>query len=367
MVDDHLAVMEAFEAAHPGITIDITGMSNEMLHQNLQISAINDTLPHFWFQWGGELGGRYARYVVVRDLTDFAADNNWDQKFSAASLQLSTLYGQLAGWPQSLLALGVYYHRDIFADLGLSAPTTMDEFHHVVETIAAAGITPFATKSVPGWHIMRIQEAFLEYYAGPEQHDQLQVLEIPWEGNAAVINAFGTFQRYALSGFFPEGFLGMEYGDLRILFYPGHAAMMLEGSWFDNGIINDGQDLSRFGTFPFPSGRISAFVDFFQISDSVTDAEFNAIVAYLEFFYANHQPTPSALQAAEIPPQFVNSREIIASASRLGTFTITDQALPPIVLDALFAVQDYLAMEQMTPEEAASHMQRAIERHLAER
>jgi len=371
-------VIASFEAQNPGITVSWSGHSNETLHQNLQISAVNDTLPSLWFQWGGALGGRYVQYGVTRDLTQFAAENNWDQKFTAASLDLMTLHGQLSAWPRSVNALVVYYRIDIFEELGLSVPTTMAEFHNVVETIHAAGIIPINTASVPGWHIMRLWEQFLEYYAGAAQHDQLQIFATPWEGNQAVIDSFTTFQRYADSGFFPDGFISMEHADLVMLLYPGLAAMQIEGQWWDNQILMDEQDLSLYGFFALPNGgtnRVSAFGEGFFFNDNLSDAEFQAAIALLEYFFQQSNvdahpgmygmPIPQIGREDGVPADQVNVPRIFEVASANGAFTISDQALPPIVVDALFNVLDYLALGTMTPEDAASFMQRAIERHEA--
>ena len=213
-------LIASFQTSYPHVTIDVFGHSNETLHQNLQISAMNDTLPSIWFQWGGVLGGRYVQYGVTRHLTDFARENN-------------------------------------------TVPTNIEEFHDIVETIHAAGIIPINTASVPGWHIMRFWEQMLEHYAGAAMHDQLQIFNVDWEGNQAVIDSFAALQRYARSGFFPEGFISMEAADLPLLIYPGLAAMQIEGPWFDRNLLLDEQDMSNFGVFALPNGgtnRVSAVV-----------------------------------------------------------------------------------------------------------
>lgn len=371
-------IIASFQEMHPGFSMDVSGHSNETLHQNLQISAMNDTLPSMWFQWGGALGGRYVLYGVSRDLTDFARENNWAQKFTAASLDLMTLHGELAFYPRSMNALVVYYRRDIFEELGLSVPTTMDEFHEVVETIHAAGITPINTASIPGWHIMRIWEQFLEHYAGAELHDQLQVFEAEWEGNQAVIDSFATLQRYAESGFFPDGFISMEAADLVMLLYPGFAAMQIEGPWMDRNIVHDDQDIELYGYFALPNGgtnRVSAFGEGFMFNENLTDAELEIAVAFLDHFFEQRfvdafptmypAPIPQIGREDGIPAEFLNVPSILQTASANGTFTINDQALPPIVVDALFNAMDYVTLGQMSPEDAAAYMQRAIERHQA--
>ena len=380
MITSHIegidSMIESFQTDNPGVIIEVVGHSNESLQHDLQLSAANDTLPSMWFQWGGAFGGRYVDYGVVKDLTHFAAANNWDQLFSPAALQLTTLHDQLAGIPLSLNILSVYYRRDIFEKLGLTPPTTMSEFHQVTETIAEAGIAPLNVASVPGWHIMRLLEGFIEYYAGPVLHDQLAALDVPWEGNAAIIDAFTTFERYAQSGFFQEGFITAHADDLSKVLYPGHAAMQIEGQWFDGMIAADGRDLSLYGTFPFPVGgtnRMSGFVEIIQFNDDLSDEELEAAVAFVLYYLEPHNvaafpgnynlPLPIIGREHEMPQEFTNVSKIMSSAANNGTFTITDQALPPIVTDALFRVQDYLAFGSMTPKDAAAFMQEAIESH----
>ena len=368
-------IIASFEADHPGITITPTLLSVDSLRQNLRISASSDTLPTFWFNWGGELADFYVRNGLTYDLSDFAAANNWDHQFDAAAMELATLSGQLAGYPIAMNGLGVYYNRQIFADLGLEAPTTMDEFHEVVSTIAEAGITPISTAGTHGWHAMRFLEQLISHYAGPEQHYQLNTLAIDWEDNDAVISAFRTFGEYADNGYMPEGFVSMGPEDLTILFFSGQAAMQIEGQWFDGVILGNDQDMDDFGVFPFPSGegnnRISGFVEMFQFNANLSQAEVEATVAFLDYYFAAHNveafpgdyslPVPQYGRADEVPAELVNVIPIMTYMSENGAFTITDQALPTEVLDAFFNAQDSVALGTMTPEEAAASIQRAIE------
>jgi len=368
-------IIASFEADNPGITITPSLLSVDSLRQNLRISASSDTLPSFWFNWGGELADFYVRNGLTYDLSDFAAANNWEHQFDDAALELATLSGQLAGYPIAMNGLAVYYNRGIFDDLGLEVPTTMDEFHEVASAIHAAGIIPISTAGTHGWHAMRFLEQLISYYAGAEQHYQLNTLAIDWEDNEAVISAFRTFGEYAANGYMPEGFVSMEPGDLTILLFSGQAAMQIEGQWFDGVILNNDQSMDDWGVFPFPSGvgnnRISGFVEMFQLNANLSQAELEATVAFLDYYFEAHNveafpsdyslPVPQYGRADEVPAELVNVIPIMNYMSNNGAFTITDQALPTEVLDAFFMAQDSVALGTMTPEEAASSIQRAIE------
>lgn len=368
-------IISSFESQNPGITIEPSLLSVDSLRQNLRISASSNTLPSFWFNWGGELADFYVRNGLTYDLSDFAAANNWSHQFDAAALELATLSGQLAGYPIAMNGLAVYYNRQIFADLGLEVPTTMAEFHAVVSAIHEAGIIPISTAGTHGWHAMRFLEQLLSYYAGSEQHYQLNTLAIDWEDNEAVISAFRTFGEYAANGYMPEGFVSMEPGDLTILLFSGQAAMQIEGQWFDGVILSNDQNMDDWGVFPFPSGtgnnRISGFVEMFQFNGNLSQAEVEATVAFLDYYFAAHNveafpsdyslPVPQYGRADEVPTELVNVIPIMNYMSNNGAFTITDQALPTEVLDAFFMAQDSVALGTMTPVEAASFIQRAIE------
>lgn len=368
-------IIASFESQNPGITVEPSLLSVDALRQNLRVSASSNTLPSFWFNWGGELADFYVRNGLTYDLSDFAAANNWGQQFDAAALELATLSGQLAGYPIAMNGLAVYYNRQIFNDLGLEVPTTMDEFHAVSSALHAAGITPISTAGTHGWHAMRFLEQLISYYAGPEQHYQLSTLAIDWEGNEAIISAFRTFGEYAANGYMPEGFVSMSPEDLTILLFTNQAAMQIEGQWFDGVILQNDQNMDDWGVFPFPSGagnnRISGFVEMFQFNANLTPAEVEATVAFLDYYFAAHNveafpsdfslPVPQYGRADEVPAELVNVIPIMNYMSNNGAFTITDQALPTEVLDAFFMAQDSVALGVMTPEEAASHIQRAIE------
>jgi raffinose/stachyose/melibiose transport system substrate-binding protein len=172
----------------------------------------------------------------------------------------------------------------------------------------------------------------------------------------------------------------MSHEELPMIFYPGFAAMQMEGNWMDRNILRDEQDLSLYGTFPFPNGgtnRMSSTLELYQFNDNLTDAELNAAVKLLNYFFEQHNvdaspsmfglPIPQIGREDSVPPERVNIPDIMSAAAANGTFSISDQALPPVVVTELFNVLDYLALGTMTPEEAASAMQRAIERFEQER
>lgn len=369
------AITESFNAANPDVHVTVSYYDTDGIKDALKVGASAGNLPNMWFNWGGSLGGFYAENGLTYDLTKYAEENGWADKFSAGALNLCKLGGQLSGYPTSFNALGVYYRKDLFEKYGLQVPTTFDEFEQVCATLKENGITPIATAGLNGWHVMRVLELFIEHYAGSAMHDQLNNFEISWD-NEKVVQALTKYKEFCDKGYFPEGFVTTDPNDTKLPFYAGTAAMEVEGQWFDGNITQDEQDMSLYGTFPFPSGesnRLSAFAEMVQFNAKCTDKELEGSMRYTEFYnskenattYAKFFNLPLPVIGASMPEGQPNVETIINDSNTNGTFTITDQAFPTEIADILFAAQDAIATGGMTPEEGAKSIQAAIEKYQA--
>ena len=168
------AAVAKFNEANPDIVVTPSYYDTDGIKDACKVAASSDTLPSMWFNWGGSLGQFYVDNGKTYDLTAFAEANGWADFYSAGATGLCTLGGQLAGLPTSYNVLGVYYNKQIFADLGLEVPTTFEEFEALLPTIKEAGIFPMETGGLYGWHTMRWLELIIEHYAGQELHDELQ-------------------------------------------------------------------------------------------------------------------------------------------------------------------------------------------------
>lgn len=367
-------IVEEFNSQNEDIEITVSYYDTDGMKDACKVAASSDTLPSMWFNWGGSLGGFYAENGLTYDLTDYAAENDWSNKFSAGALNLCTLSDQLAGYPTSYNVLDVYYRQDIFEQNGIAVPATFEEFESACVVLKEKGITPISTAGLNGWHVMRFVELLIEHYAGAELHDKLNTFEESWT-NEAVVKAFEKYQEFCEKGYFPEGFITADPNDTRMATVSGTAAMDIQGQWYDGQILQDGADISQFSTFAFPSGgtdRLSAFAEMVQFNKNLSDEELAAGMKFLDFYYsdenvaqyAEYYNLPLPKTGAAMPEGQPNVEMMLETSNENGTFTITDQALPTEVADVLFSAQDALANGQMTPEEAAQSIQDAIEAYL---
>lgn len=94
------------------------------------------------------------------------------------------------------------------------------------------------------------------------------------------------------------------------------------------------------------------FMDYYYSDDSVDQ-------------YGEYYNLPLPKQGKKAPADQVNVDGMLETSNTNGTFTITDQAFPTEVADVLFNAQDAVANGEMTAEEAAANIQKAIEEYQA--
>lgn len=368
-------IVEAFNEANEDVKVTASFYDTDGIKDACKVAASSDSLPDMWFNWGGSLGQFYVDNGKTYDLTDYAEQNGWNDKFSAGALNLCTLSGQLCGYPTSYNVLGVYYNKTIFEECGIEVPTTFEEFEDACATLKETGYVPMAAAGLNGWHVMRWVELLVEHYAGAELHDKMNSFEESWD-NEAVVQALNKYKEWVDAGYFPDGFLTADPNDTIMSFGSGECAMDIQGQWYDGQLLQNELDLTNYGYFPFPSGednRMSAFAEMTQFNKNLTDEELEACIRFTDFYYSDENVAeygeyynlPLPKDGAKAPEDQINVDSMIETSNTNGTFTITDQAFPTEVADVLFNAQDAIANGQMTAEDAAANIQAAIEEYLA--
>ena len=369
------AAIEQFHAKNPDVKVTASYYDTDGMKDACKVAASSQTLPNMWFNWGGALGSFYTDNGLTYDMTEYAANNGWNDKFLESALGLCNFNGELAGYPTSFNVLGTYYRKDMFAEHNLEVPTTFEEFEALCATLKEAGITPVSTAGLYGWHVMRVVELFVEHYAGEEMHNKLGSFEESWDCEP-VIQALTKYKEFCDKGYFPDGFVTADPNDTRMAVFSGAAAMDVQGQWYDGQIIQDEQDIDNYDVFALPTGgtnRFSSFAEMVQFSAANTDKEIEACVRFMDFYqseemvsqYAEFYNLPLPVQGAEMPEGQPNVAKLMEMSATNGTFTITDQAFPPEVADVLFKVQDDIAGGTTTPEEGAKAIQAGIEAYKA--
>ncbi|WP_165452761.1 ABC transporter substrate-binding protein [Paenibacillus thalictri] len=366
---------EDFKKLNPNIEVKITSHATDPHKEALKVAAASGTLPDGWFNWGGSLGSYFPENGFSLDLTEYAKQNNWSQKYVKSAMDLATFKNQLSGVPFHIYGMGVFYRKDVFEKLGLKPPATFQEFEDLMAKLKAGGITPISSGGKGGWMPMRFMEGVIEHFAGPDLHDKLGKMEASWN-DPAVVKAYQKWKEWSDKGYFPKGFLTLEPSEAKIALYKGTAAMMLEGPWFDGNVIADQQNPESFGYFSLPTdqnpNRVSSFVEMFQINKKSPKEKQEAAIKFAEYITSIDNVkkngevlgAPMATIDAPLSDKLIHVPQIVEGLKK-GVYLVTDQALPQEIVQKFFQAQDSIVTGEMTPEAAAKFMQDEVVKYQA--
>jgi raffinose/stachyose/melibiose transport system substrate-binding protein len=171
--------------------------------------------------------------------------------------QYATFPGRTSVLPFSVAAESVIYNTTLFAEHGVSVPTTWNEFVAACRTFRDAGVTPIYGTFKDTW---TIAQGMFDYALGG-------LIDVPsfFAGLAELGADVGpgsprSFQRdflppmermRELVPFHQPDAASRAYGDGNLAFARGEAAMYLQGPWAFGELAKTDPDL-QLGTFPLP-------------------------------------------------------------------------------------------------------------------
>ncbi|MCE1254123.1 MAG: ABC transporter substrate-binding protein [Anaerolineae bacterium] len=143
--------------------------------------------------------------------------------------------------PMASVIHGFFYNKEAFDKLGLSVPTTNEEFFKVLDAIKADGTyVPLGMGTADMWEAatMGFQNVGPNYWQGED--GRLALIK----GTAKYTDApyVDTFKQLAAwAPYMPEGYEAVKYADAQSLFTLGKAAIYPTGSWEISGFESQAQ------------------------------------------------------------------------------------------------------------------------------
>jgi raffinose/stachyose/melibiose transport system substrate-binding protein len=248
-LEDHLADF----TEESGIEVEVEQLDLDTMRTVLQTQLRSEEGPDV-FGWGSGpgLGGALAEAGLLYDLTEAYEENDWEVYDFAK--ERVTYDGKVYGIPGEMETVGLFYNTQVFADLGIEPPTSLDELRDVSETIREAGLVPMAFGDADGWPGGHLLSMTLSSAVGPEGMEELLAGERSWD-SPEVVEALTFWREADENGWLPDSPVSIDYDTMKSLYTSGEAAMIPTGSWFINDLAADADFESAYIPFPSQGGE----------------------------------------------------------------------------------------------------------------
>lgn len=252
------STVAAFEAANPGVDIEVQSIQNEDMDGKLQTALNSGDAPDIFMARGG---GKLADVVEAgqaMDLTD-SIDEATRAAVGEGALSAFSIDDKVYGMPTAVLPGGIYYNQALFQAAGITAtPTTVAELAAATDALEPTGVAPIALGAKDAWPAAHYYYFFAVRHCSEETLDA--VAESLDFSDECWLRAGEDLQAFAESEPFNDGFLTTPAqqgaGSSAGLVANGQAAMELMGAWNPGVIASltpDGQPLADLRWFPFPA------------------------------------------------------------------------------------------------------------------
>jgi raffinose/stachyose/melibiose transport system substrate-binding protein len=349
------SIIDEFEAANPGVTIEWTNLENEALKTKIATEMQAGNPPDLFQSWGGGVLAQQVEAGMARPIDDDIAD--WKDTMNPGAMSIYQVDGVQYGIPYNFGLVGFWYNKDLFAEAGISEPaTTWSQFLTDVQKLKDAGITPISVGAGDKWPAM-FYWAYLALRAGGQAALEEAVATGDWSG-PAFITAGNELKKLIDVEPFQESFLAATYPQMAGTMGNGKAAMELMGQWApgvekDNSESKEGiGDALGWFTFPALEGGAGLPTDVFGGADGFAvgrDAPPEAI-AFLKYLVSLDVASRwGGLNDGTLPP--TNGAEE----------SVTDPFLTTVLQKRAEATYAQLYLDQATSPELGAAINDAIQ------
>ncbi|MEO7979563.1 MAG: extracellular solute-binding protein [Sporichthyaceae bacterium] len=243
----------AYEAKYPGRTVEIVIQENdtyETIGLNTLLTSRN--APDVYFERPGtRLSTRFDDGYAA-DITDAVNGPGFAGRFDSAAYSGMQIGGKTYMVPWSGDVTNVFwYNKAIFADNGLTSPTTWDEFLALCSKLKAAGITPLVDGNKDKWPVGSIASHLAERALGNDTYVATIKGDQPMN-SAGMVAAFDDLKTLADNDYINKSVAALPDDQATTQFLLGKAAMLGIGSWLVSDQISQAPKL-QIGYFNLPT------------------------------------------------------------------------------------------------------------------
>jgi len=299
------ALVAAFQAKNPGVTIEVVSQPADNYFDLLQTAAISKTGPDIATQWTGLFDLKYKDYLEPLNAYIPLDELKKMKGIDYSSINFTPEDGVLVV-PLDLQFYNGFYNKDLFAKAGIATfPTTWDELFSACDKLKAIGVTPFTYgtggQALGGGFYPWYDVSYLMMYLAPADWKKLYTGEIPWT-DPAVQAQFDKWGSLFTKGCTNKDVLTNQ--DSIAQFDAGQAAMTMEGTWQIADFQKNLGDKVDVFVPPFSDTPVKGVVEFAGDGLSMTNYSKNKTqaAAFLAFM-ASDEGQKIVAQNGIIPPK----------------------------------------------------------------
>jgi raffinose/stachyose/melibiose transport system substrate-binding protein len=369
-LEDHLADF----TEESGIEVEVEQLDIDTMRTVLQTQLRSEEGPDV-FSWGSGpgSGGALAEAGLLYDLTDAYEENGWEVYDFAR--ERVTYDGKVYGIPGEMETVGLYYNTEIFDELGLEPPQTLDDLREVSQTVLEAGRIPMAFGDADAWPGSHLLSMALSSAVGGDGMEALLSGEESWE-SPEVVDALAFWQEANENGWLGEEPVSVDYDTMTAMYTSGEAAMIPTGSWLIDGLAVDAEFESGYIPFPAPDGE-GVFAGGLGSGPFVASGTDNpeGAIQLLDFLASEEHGQWTVENLKTIPPRPVDTEgldvdpllaQVLEDTAELGEgggelgYNI-DVLMPEQFNQAMFDGVQAVLTGQSTPEEVAAALEAAAQ------
>lgn len=255
-------VVATFEKENPGVSV-IWDRSTGEDYQFTGLPSLleSDTPPDIYFEWGGDRVASRAADGYALQINDVAEELR--PRINESAWSGTMVDGDVYMIPDNQdITIMMWYNQNQFDELGVSPPSTWQEFLDVCEALSEEGITPILMGNADAWVAGNFGGVFVYRWAGEEYTDRVFRLESGTRlNNSRFVEALEFAYELGELGYVNQDMNTLGYEPSFARLFDGSAAMYPLGTWFKDEVVAqfsqdpEGEDWQFFNLPPFPDGR----------------------------------------------------------------------------------------------------------------
>lgn len=256
--------LEIFQERHPDVEVDFQQTSFDAMRQNARITLSGSDVPDVVeFNKGNADGGQLAAQGLLDPITDVVEERGWDEIITGSMAAFARYdenglagSGDWYGIPNIGEYVTFYYNQEVFEEVGISEPESLEELEAAFEALQNAGHTPVSSSaaSSQGFNQMWVWYSLVSAHAERDEIDDFMFLrdEVDFSADPWAVGTH-TFEEWTRAGYLGEDISGLNYEQAIVNFLSGDAAMLLWNQGAFDRVRNDAD--FEWGYFTMPGAN----------------------------------------------------------------------------------------------------------------